>query len=147
MVASIPSDRNGLWEYPVYWEALDNVRTSPLNPFLTLQSIVEGKIRPFATKKIIEAFGIQEQDLIDFVVQHISNHGSAESLAKELEMVCIPLRQANDSSDTRRRSGDFCQEDVENVRDALYTSFSFTNTILGLSLKLNLRNEKFPPDQ
>jgi len=30
---------------------------------------------------------VQEQDLIDFVVEHISSHGSAESLAKELEMV------------------------------------------------------------
>jgi hypothetical protein len=55
--------------------------------YLFLQTIIEGKIRPFATKKIIEAFGIQEQDLIDFVVDHISNHGSAESLSKELEMV------------------------------------------------------------
>jgi hypothetical protein len=45
-------------------------------------------MRPFATKKIIEAFGVQEQDLIDFVVDHISNHRSAEALAKELEMVC-----------------------------------------------------------
>ena len=50
---------------------------------------MENKIRPFATKKIIEAFGVQEQDLIDFVVQHISSHGSAESLASELEMVCL----------------------------------------------------------
>jgi hypothetical protein len=49
---------------------------------------MENKIRPFATKKIIEAFGVQEQDLIDFVVKHISNHGTAESLASELEMVC-----------------------------------------------------------
>jgi hypothetical protein len=47
---------------------------------------LENKIRPFATKKIIEAFGVQEQELIDFVVVHISKHGSAEDLAKELEM-------------------------------------------------------------
>jgi RNA-binding protein 25 len=88
LVSSIPSDTKGLWEYPIYWEGVDNVILSMLNYLLTSQSIIEGKIRPFATKKIIEAFGIQEQDLIDFVVEHISNHGSAESLAKELEMVC-----------------------------------------------------------
>jgi hypothetical protein len=52
-----------------------------------MKSIIETKIRPFATKKIIEAFGIQEQDLIDFVVEHIASHGSAETLAKELDMV------------------------------------------------------------
>ena len=55
-----------------------------------LQTILEGKIRPFATKKVIEAFGIQEQDLIDFVVDHISKHGSAEALVQELEMVFPP---------------------------------------------------------
>jgi len=73
LVSTIPSDTKGLWDYPVQWEGLDS-------------SILEGKIRPFATKKIIEAFGVQEQEIIDFVVEHISNHGTAESLAKELEM-------------------------------------------------------------
>jgi len=46
-------------------------------------------LRPFATKKIIEAFGIQEQEIIDFVIDHISSHGPAEALAKELEMVYL----------------------------------------------------------
>ena len=52
---------------------------------------MEIKIRPFATKKIIEAFGVQEQELIDFVVNHIWKKGSAEDLAKELEMVASPM--------------------------------------------------------
>ena len=51
---------------------------------------MENKIRPFATKKIIEAFGVQEQELIDFVINHICKKGSAEDLAKELEMVASP---------------------------------------------------------
>jgi hypothetical protein len=58
--------------------------------------MIENKIRPFATKKIIEAFGIQEQDLIDFVVDHIHRHGSAESLAKELEMVKLSCSLSDD---------------------------------------------------
>jgi hypothetical protein len=85
VVASIPSDKKGLWEYPVQWDQLDSVSLSQF--VINMQSILDGKIRPFATKKVIEAFGVQEQEIIDFVVEHISSRGSAETLVKELEMV------------------------------------------------------------
>jgi len=103
LVSSIPSDTKGLWEYPVHWDGLDNVysRAFRKDRLLILQTILEGKIRPFATKKIIEAFGIQEQDLIDFVVDHISKRGSAEALAQELEMVFPKfLLQVTDNLDS-----------------------------------------------
>ena len=86
VVASIPADTKGVWEYPVHWKALDNVLFNLRSPAHN-QAIIESKLRPFTTKKIIEAFGVQEQEIIDFVIDHITNHGSAEALAKELEMV------------------------------------------------------------
>ncbi|OLL21946.1 U1 snRNP-associated protein usp107 [Neolecta irregularis DAH-3] len=73
LVQDIPSDKEGLSNWKVRWDQLDN-------------SIVEDKIQPFATKKIVEYLGVQEDDLIAFVVSHIKKKGTAEDLAKELEM-------------------------------------------------------------
>lgn len=69
----LPDDSDQLFKWSVKWEKLND-------------NILEDIIRPFVTTNIIEFLGIQEDDLIDFVVQHVKNHKSAESLLEELEI-------------------------------------------------------------
>ena len=74
IVESIPSDKERLWGIQIKWDLLDD-------------DILLNKIKTFATNKIIEYLGVQENDLIDFVVEHIKAHKGADELVKELEMV------------------------------------------------------------
>ncbi|KAG5518842.1 hypothetical protein PMAC_002372 [Pneumocystis sp. 'macacae'] len=73
IVASVPSEKEGLWSWPIKWNLLTN-------------SIIEDKIQPFIAKKIVEYVGVQEDELIKFILDHLQKRGSAEELAKELEM-------------------------------------------------------------
>lgn len=73
IVASVPSEKEGLWSWSIKWDRLTD-------------SIIEEKIQPFITKKIVEYVGVQEDDLIKFILDHLRKRGSAEELAKELEM-------------------------------------------------------------
>ncbi|EMR08132.1 hypothetical protein PNEG_03570 [Pneumocystis murina B123] len=73
IVASVPSEKEGLWSWSIKWDRLT-------------ESIIEEKIQPFITKKIVEYVGVQEDDLIKFILDHLRKKGSAEELAKELEM-------------------------------------------------------------
>ncbi|CCJ28512.1 unnamed protein product, partial [Pneumocystis jirovecii] len=73
IVAFVPSEKEGLWSWPIKWDLLTN-------------SIIEDKIQPFVAKKIVEYVGVQEDDLIKFIIDHLLKRGSAEELAKELEM-------------------------------------------------------------
>ncbi|QSL67186.1 hypothetical protein MERGE_001576 [Pneumocystis wakefieldiae] len=73
IVASVPSEKEGLWSWSIKWDRLTD-------------SIIEEKIQPFITKKIVEYVGVQEDDLIMFILDHLRKKGSAEELAKELEM-------------------------------------------------------------
>ncbi|KAF8464018.1 hypothetical protein BDZ91DRAFT_730569 [Kalaharituber pfeilii] len=73
LAQEIPSDRKGLFEWKVQWDHVD-------------EAMVKEKLQPFVEKKIVEYLGVQEQDLINFVLEHIRKRGSAEDLVKELEM-------------------------------------------------------------
>lgn len=70
---SVPVDKDGIFAYPIKWDEIS-------------KPAVSSKIRPFVTKKIVEYLGVQEDELIDFVEEHIERRGSAEELAKELEL-------------------------------------------------------------
>ncbi|KAI5783870.1 hypothetical protein DFH27DRAFT_577606 [Peziza echinospora] len=63
----------GVVEWKVQWDHVDD-------------QIVREKLKPFVEKKIVEYLGVQEQDLISFVLDHIRKRGSAEELVKELEV-------------------------------------------------------------
>jgi RNA-binding protein 25 len=71
--SEIPSDNEKLFEWPVKWEHLDG-------------SILGDILRPFVTSNVVEYLGVQEDDLIDFIMQHIASHKPPQSLVKELEM-------------------------------------------------------------
>lgn len=70
---SIPDDKESLFSWAVKWNAL-------------AEDIIEDSLKPFITSIIVEYLGVQEDDLIDFVIEHIRNHKPPEELVAELEM-------------------------------------------------------------
>ncbi|KAI5812046.1 hypothetical protein BZA77DRAFT_347300 [Pyronema omphalodes] len=73
LAQEIPTERKGLFEWKVQWDQVD-------------EAIVKEKLQPFVEKKIVEYLGVQEQELVGFVIGHIKKRGTAEDLVKELEM-------------------------------------------------------------
>ena len=76
LAQEIPSERRGLFDWKVQWEFVD-------------EAMIKEKLQPFVEKKIVEYLGVQEQDLVGFVLGHVRKRGSAEELVKELEMVSL----------------------------------------------------------
>lgn len=74
LAQEIPSDRKGLFGWNVAWEFVD-------------EAMVKDKLQPFVEKKIVEYLGVQEQEVVGFVVAHIRKRGGAEDLVQELFMV------------------------------------------------------------
>ncbi|KAI9267867.1 hypothetical protein BY458DRAFT_437048 [Sporodiniella umbellata] len=72
LIDSIPSSQNELWSYPVKWDELD-------------EELIEQKLRPFVSKKIFELLGMEEEDLVNFVLQFIREKKGANELVTELE--------------------------------------------------------------
>lgn len=74
LAQEIPSDKEGLWNWQVKWDFMD-------------ESVVSEKLRPFVEKKIVEYLGVQEELLVETVEEHLRSHGTAAALAEELEGV------------------------------------------------------------
>ena len=75
LAADIPSDKDGLWKWPVKWEFVD-------------ETVLSDQLRPFVEKKIVEYLGVQEQMLVEAVEGHIRKRGAPQDLVDELEGVC-----------------------------------------------------------
>ncbi|CAG8528735.1 4327_t:CDS:2 [Diversispora eburnea] len=65
LVNTIPSDKEGLWKW---------------------NTILDNKLRPFVSKKIVGYLGVQEDELVSFVTDHLRNNKSAAQLTKEMEV-------------------------------------------------------------
>ncbi|CAO3673690.1 unnamed protein product [Rhizopus stolonifer] len=72
LIDSIPSSQNELWNYRVKWEELD-------------ENLIEQKLRPFVSKKIFELLGMEEEDLVNFVLKFIREKKGPNELVSELE--------------------------------------------------------------
>ncbi|KAI9800810.1 MAG: hypothetical protein M1825_003593 [Sarcosagium campestre] len=72
LAAEIPSDRDGLWAWPVRWEFVDD-------------AMLAEKLKPFVEKKIVEYLGVQEQMLVEVVEEHVRKRGQPGELVGELE--------------------------------------------------------------
>ncbi|KAI4194012.1 MAG: hypothetical protein LQ350_008037 [Teloschistes chrysophthalmus] len=72
LAADIPSDKDGLWKWPVKWEFVD-------------ETVLSEQLRPFVEKKIVEYLGVQEQMLVEAVEGHIRKRGAPQDLVDELE--------------------------------------------------------------
>ncbi|RIA79856.1 hypothetical protein C1645_793674 [Glomus cerebriforme] len=73
LVATIPTDKEAIWNWNVKWEELD-------------ENILSKKLQPFVNKKIVEYLGVQEDELVSFVIDHLRNKKPAADLIKEMEM-------------------------------------------------------------
>lgn len=74
LAADIPTDKNGLWQWEVRWEYVDD-------------SVISDQLKPFVEKKIVEYLGVQEQMLVDVVEEHVRKHGPPQELVEQLEEV------------------------------------------------------------
>jgi hypothetical protein len=55
LVSSIPSDKKGLWEYPIHWEGLDNVRILIFEPYSNSPSLLsKAKSDPLPPRKSLK---------------------------------------------------------------------------------------------
>ncbi|KAL8987534.1 MAG: hypothetical protein Q9169_008688 [Polycauliona sp. 2 TL-2023] len=72
LAADIPSDKTGLWKWPVKWEFVD-------------ETVLSEQLRPFVEKKIMEYLGVQEQMLVEAVEGHVRKRGEPQALVDELE--------------------------------------------------------------
>ncbi|KAK7420531.1 hypothetical protein QQX98_002730 [Neonectria punicea] len=72
LAQEIPSDKDGLWNWQVKWDYMD-------------EGVVREKLRPFVEKKIVEYLGVQEEMLVEAVEEHLRGHGTAAALVDELE--------------------------------------------------------------
>ncbi len=72
LVQEIPTDKAGLWAWPVQWAHLD-------------EAVLRDKLRPFVEKKVVEYLGVQEQLLVEVVENHLRQHGSPEALVEGLQ--------------------------------------------------------------
>ncbi|KAI4136710.1 MAG: hypothetical protein LQ341_005488, partial [Variospora aurantia] len=72
LAADIPSDKEGLWKWPVQWEFVE-------------ETVLTEQLRPFVEKKIMEYLGVQEQMLVEAVEGHVRKRGTPQSLVDELE--------------------------------------------------------------
>lgn len=73
----IPSDPQELWNWPVQWSVME------ANDGLILKE----KIKPFATKIVIELLGVPEEDLTKYVMDHIRQRKPPQDLVSELRGV------------------------------------------------------------
>ncbi|WEW59817.1 hypothetical protein PRK78_005297 [Emydomyces testavorans] len=72
LAAEIPSDKEGLWNWQVKWEFVD-------------ESVLGEQLKPFVEKKIMEYLGVQEQMLVDVVEEHVRKRGDPQELVEQLE--------------------------------------------------------------
>ncbi|OTA95496.1 hypothetical protein M434DRAFT_393723 [Hypoxylon sp. CO27-5] len=71
LAQEIPNEKEGLWEWDVKWDYLD-------------ESVIREKLRPFVEKKLVEYLGVQEQLLIEVVEEHLRKHAKPGELVEEL---------------------------------------------------------------
>lgn len=76
LAAEIPAEKEGLWNWAVKWEFVDD-------------TVISDQLKPFVEKKIVEYLGVQEQMLVDVVEEHVRKRGSPQELVEQLAEVSI----------------------------------------------------------
>jgi hypothetical protein len=74
LAAEIPTEKEGLWNWPVKWEFVD-------------EAVLSDQLKPFVEKKIVEYLGVQEQMLVDVVEEHLRKRGPPQELVEQLAEV------------------------------------------------------------
>lgn len=74
LAAEIPTDKEGLWNWEVKWEFVD-------------ETVISDQLKPFVEKKFMEYLGVQEQMLVEIVEEHVRKHGHPQELVEQLAEV------------------------------------------------------------
>lgn len=78
LAAEIPTEKDGLWNWPVKWEFVD-------------EAVLSNQLKPFVEKKVVEYLGVQEQMLVDVVEEHLRMRGPPQELVEQLAEVSLQL--------------------------------------------------------
>ncbi|KAI7876949.1 hypothetical protein K492DRAFT_172090 [Lichtheimia hyalospora FSU 10163] len=73
LIDSIPSSEQELWAWPVKWDQVD-------------EDLVNEKLKPFISKKVLEILGTEEEEFVGFILDFVRRRQSPDILTKELEM-------------------------------------------------------------
>ncbi|KAI9475800.1 MAG: hypothetical protein EXX96DRAFT_506462 [Benjaminiella poitrasii] len=72
LIDSIPSSQDELWAYAVKWDEMD-------------EHLINTKLHPFVSKKIVDLLGMEEEDLVNYVLQLVKDRKEPDELVSELE--------------------------------------------------------------
>eukprot|EP01104_Vermistella_antarctica_P002363 TRINITY_DN1261_c2_g1_i1.p1 TRINITY_DN1261_c2_g1~~TRINITY_DN1261_c2_g1_i1.p1 ORF type:complete len:609 (-),score=208.52 TRINITY_DN1261_c2_g1_i1:137-1963(-) len=75
VIESIPTDKQGVFEYDIVWSRIAEHR------------IVQEKMKPWVEKKIVEFLGEAETTLIDFIVEKLQLRGTPDDILENLSFV------------------------------------------------------------
>jgi len=74
LIESIPTAKDELFSYPLDWSIVD-------------QSLMDKRIKPWVTKKIVEYIGEEEPTLTDFICQKVVAHSAPHSIQNDVAMI------------------------------------------------------------
>ena len=74
LAQDIPTDKDGLWQWDVKWDFVD-------------EAVISDQLKPFVEKKIVEYLGVQEQMLVDVVASQLRKRSGPQELVEQLEGV------------------------------------------------------------
>ncbi|CAA9961753.1 hypothetical protein CFE70_005157 [Pyrenophora teres f. teres 0-1] len=72
LARDIPTDKEGLWKWPVSWEHLP-------------EKTIEKDIKDWAGNKVLEIMGLQEEMVVDVIVDYLKDRRGPQALVENLE--------------------------------------------------------------
>jgi len=75
LIEKIPTEKDKVFAYAIDWQLIES------------NNIVETKLRPWISKKMVEYLGEEEKTLIDFIISKICGHITPNELLEQLVMV------------------------------------------------------------
>ncbi|KAF9358755.1 hypothetical protein BGX34_008787 [Mortierella sp. NVP85] len=74
LIQSIPADAQSLWNWPIQWQYVEEDN----------EQILKEKIQPFASKKVFELLGEEDEELTSFVMDHVRQRKPPQQLVDDL---------------------------------------------------------------
>lgn len=76
IIDTIPTTREGVFAYNVDWSSYDEARDT-----------LEGKVRGYVNKKMVELLGEEEETLVGFIIDKLRSHAPPPEMLEELRSV------------------------------------------------------------
>jgi len=100
IIDSIPTDKDELFNYTIDWAVVDKVRISEFVGIffllfvwlirllsVTQHELVQTKLKPWISRKIVEYLGAEESVLIEYICTQIAEHKPPSAIREELAIV------------------------------------------------------------